>query len=204
MVRHEQSRNDQAGETPSARLPGLTSTREARKTSRSFSEARNGRFRPISVDPLLAIRSDRLVADDVQEPAAAKRVLTFLVVDDNDEHRFLLTKTLLRKFPNASVQECQDDETALVLAQAENLSAIVTHRTVGMGGIELIRGFRRVNPRVPVVMVSGIDRTKEALEAGATRFLLYDEWLRVGTLVAELLANERPSPSAQESGPVLV
>lgn len=44
---------------------------------------------------------------------------------------------------------------------------------------------------VPIVMVSGIDRTQPALAAGADRFLLYDEWLRIGTMVQELLAERQ-------------
>jgi hypothetical protein len=45
---------------------------------------------------------------------------------------------------------------------------------------------------VPIVMVSGIDRTGPALAAGADRFLLYDEWLMLGTLVKDLLESPRP------------
>jgi len=90
---------------------------------------------------------------------------------------------------------------ALALAQSEKISAIVTRRTIGMGGIALVRDFRRANARVPIVMVSGIDRTAEALAAGANRFLLYDEWLRIGTIVAELLGDEmKPPPRRAPAG----
>jgi hypothetical protein len=41
------------------------------------------------------------------------------------------------------------------------------------------------------VMVSGIDRTDAALRAGATCFLNYDEWLRVGSLVTDLLGRSQ-------------
>jgi CheY-like chemotaxis protein len=57
-----------------------------------------------------------------------------------------------------------------------------------MDGLTLIRLLRQANHNVPIVMVSGIDRTKSALEAGATTFLSYEAWLRIGTVVAELVS----------------
>jgi CheY-like chemotaxis protein len=111
----------------------------------------------------------------------------FMVVDDNPDSRFLLVKTLLRKFPAAVVQECQHAETAISIAQTETIAAIVTHRTAEVAGVEVVRGLRAANPSVPIVMVSGIDRRMAAIAAGANAFLLYDEWLRIGTVVAELL-----------------
>jgi hypothetical protein len=46
------------------------------------------------------------------------------------------------------------------------------------------------------VMVSGMDREEAALAAGADVFLHYDEWLRIGSVVEQLLAaksDTRPS-----------
>jgi CheY-like chemotaxis protein len=117
--------------------------------------------------------------------------LKFLVIDDNADSRFLLVKTLLRKFPTAVVHECQSSEAALSMAKTNDLSAIVSHRTTETAGIALVRELRRINPTVPTVMVSGIDRSELALASGADRFLLYDEWLRIGTLVEELIGLRR-------------
>lgn len=117
----------------------------------------------------------------------------FLVIDDNADSRFLLVKTLLRKFPQAVIHECQDADAAVLIARTTpELDAIVTHRAIEVDGITLVRLLRRVNHSVPLVMVSGIDRTTEALTAGANRFLNYDEWLRIGTLVAGMLGSARP------------
>lgn len=113
----------------------------------------------------------------------------FLVVDENTDSRFLLVRTLMRKFPSAVVQECQSGETATTLAGTERLSAVICHRTFEYDGVTLVRLLRHVNADVPIIMVSGIDRSNEALSAGATRFLNYDEWLRVGTVVAEAMAG---------------
>lgn len=115
--------------------------------------------------------------------------LKFLVIDDNADSRFLLVKTLLRKFPTAVIHECQSSEAAFEMAKTEDLSAIISHRTTETAGITLLRDIRTINRDVPMVMVSGIDRTDLAIAAGADRFLLYDEWLRIGTMVEELITT---------------
>lgn len=118
----------------------------------------------------------------------------FLVIDDNADSRFLLVKTLLRKFPQATIQECQDADAAVAMSRISPPDAIITHRATEVDGITLVLLLRRVNPTVPIIMVSGIDRTHEALSAGANRFLNYDEWLRIGTVVAETLAPGASAP----------
>lgn len=107
----------------------------------------------------------------------------FLVVDFHAESRFLLVKTLLRKFPGATIHECEEVEGGLELVRTYALSAVVAHRTFDVSGAEVVRRYRAVDPNVPIVMVSGMDRRGEALEAGATSFLSYEEWLRIGSVV---------------------
>jgi DNA-binding NarL/FixJ family response regulator len=121
--------------------------------------------------------------------------LLFLVVDFQRESRFLLVKTLLRKFPGAVVRECEHAEEAVLLARTLDLAGIVTHRTFETRGAELVRQLRNVAPEVPIVMVSGRDRAKVAATAGATSFLHYDEWLRIGTVV-ETHLEERQANGA--------
>jgi CheY-like chemotaxis protein len=111
-----------------------------------------------------------------------------LVVDHNPDSRFLLTKTLLRKFPHVMVLECADAESAVSTAAEGELDVIVVHRAESVSGVDVIRMLREVTDSVPIIMVSGIDRSVEALAAGANFFLSYDEWLRIGTVVAELLS----------------
>ena len=102
----------------------------------------------------------------------------------------------MRKFPAALVHECQECATAVAAAASETFDVIIVHRAVEIDGITMTRMVRKVNPDVPIVMISGIDRTKAALEAGATRFHNYDEWLRIGTIVAEIL--DGPTAKAGE------
>mgnify|MGYP001578304715 CR=1 FL=1 len=125
---------------------------------------------------------------------------TFLVVDDNADSRFLLVKTLLRKFPTAIIRECQECVDAVKIAQLDTLAAIVAHRAADLDGISLIRELRAANPKVIILMVSGLDRTESAIRAGATCFLNYDEWLRVGSLVTDLLSRSAQAQAGRAGG----
>jgi DNA-binding NarL/FixJ family response regulator len=123
--------------------------------------------------------------------------VTFLVVDYHPESRYLLVKTLLRKFPGATILECDEAEQALKVSREVPLSAIITHRTVEETGADLVRQFRADHPRMPIIMVSGIDRQEAALAAGATCFLHYDEWLRIGSVVETHLMGTSNSGATQ-------
>ena len=112
----------------------------------------------------------------------------FLIIDDNADSRTFLTKTLLRKFPDAIVQECQNGDTAVAAVRSERLSAVVAHRTFEYDGATLIRLLREAGPDVPLVMVSGYNRRDAAREAGADAFMNYDAWLTIGTVVAQAMA----------------
>jgi DNA-binding NtrC family response regulator len=109
----------------------------------------------------------------------------FLVIDFQRESRFLLVKTLIRKFPGATIRECENAEQAVQIARTQDVACIITHRTFETPGADLVRQLREVDPDVPIVMVSGLDREKAAMAAGATSFLSYDEWLRIGTIVEQ-------------------
>ena len=115
--------------------------------------------------------------------------LKFLVVDFHAESRFLLVKTLLRKFPGAAILEEDNADAAIEILRTKKPSAVITHRTFEIAGADLVRMFRAVDPDVPIVMVSGIDREEAALHAGASTFLHYDEWLRVGSVVEAYLST---------------
>lgn len=125
-----------------------------------------------------------------------------LVIDDNAEARFLLTKTLLRKFPKCVIQECEDAEVAVAVAGEKDLDLVVVHRLWDTDCVSLIVMIRNANPDVPIIAVSGLDRTKEVLAAGATRFLNYEEWLRIGVVAEEVLeipsVSVSPFPSARD------
>jgi DNA-binding NarL/FixJ family response regulator len=114
----------------------------------------------------------------------------FLIVEHNAEGQFLLSKTLKRKFPDAVLHASHDTDAALDILKNVKVDAIIVHRAADMDGVPLTKALREAMPKGLIVMVSGYDRSKEATAAGATRFLSYDEWLRVGTVVADELKSQ--------------
>jgi len=118
----------------------------------------------------------------------------FLLIDDNADNRFLLAKTLIRKYPNALVQECQDSEPALLAARRPSLTAIVVHRASDIDGLPLVEMLRKSRPTLPILFVSGADFRTAAFEMGATAFLHYDAWLRVGAVVEDMLRTAISAP----------
>ncbi|HUR22147.1 MAG TPA: response regulator [Vicinamibacterales bacterium] len=107
----------------------------------------------------------------------------FLIIDDNIDNRFLLTKTLRRKYPGALLEERQDSKTALVAATL-TISAAVVHRAADVQGLPMVGMLGAANPRLPILCVSGFDQRERALELGANAFLHDDAWLNVGASVA--------------------
>ena len=125
----------------------------------------------------------------------------FLVIDDVTDSRALVVRTLLRKFPSALIQECQESNTALLAASSEDYDLIIAHRTTDLDGLTTIRMLRKVSPTVPILMISGIDRSQEAIEAGATAFHSYDQWLLIGGVAAELIATGASVTASGSNGP---
>src|SRR4051812_12627740 len=82
-------------------------------------------------------------------PVEVSAQLKFLVIDEDNDSRFLLVKTLLRKFPSAAVVECRIADVALDIARTDRLAAIITHRTGEIGGADLVQLLREINAEVP-------------------------------------------------------
>jgi CheY-like chemotaxis protein len=151
-------------------------------------------FGPGSAEPFSAISGPEPTkpvsyVPPLEEAPPELQKLLFLLVDDSPDGRYLISKTLLRKFPRATIVECRTAETAFAALARETPSLIVTHRTYEFSGIELLRELRQRAPGVLILMTSGIDRREHALEAGADAFYTYEEWLMVGNHVARLLAE---------------
>ena len=114
----------------------------------------------------------------------------FLVIDDDAHSRLLVSKTLLRQYPTAIVQECQDLETAIGVVRdvpKQPHTVVVAHRTSQVGGRELITALRTAHSSVPIVWMDTRGAAPLAASAGATRFLDKDAWLLIGSTVKDLL-----------------
>jgi CheY-like chemotaxis protein len=127
----------------------------------------------------------------------------FLVVDRDPDGRFLILATLIRRYPHGVISDCQTSQTALQMARKSKLTAIIVHNAVDMDGAEMTAALREVQPDVPIVMLSTLDKKGEALAAGATEFLLTDEWLRLGGVLTSIVPGARavmPPHQAEASG----
>jgi response regulator RpfG family c-di-GMP phosphodiesterase len=122
------------------------------------------------------------------------RDLRFLVIDDNPDGRFLVSKTLLRKFPNSVVIEAQTGDAAFRVLATEKVTLIVCHRTFEFDVIALVKEIRSRNATIPIVVMSGIDRSESVRSVGADAFLTYEEWLMIGNRVADLLLQRVQAP----------
>jgi DNA-binding NtrC family response regulator len=118
--------------------------------------------------------------------------LCLVLIDDNPDGRFLVAKTLLRKFPGAVIVECESASAAF-RALEKPVNLIVLHRTRDCDAVALLRELRRRKPDVPVVMMSDLEREAEALAAGASLFLTYEQWLMIGHHAAALLRDRAPA-----------
>lgn len=114
-----------------------------------------------------------------------------LVIDHNTDNAALLVRTLIRKYPRTPVVFCRDPAFACATVAAEAVDVVVLHRSDNEDAVTIIRMLHAVAPALPIVVVSGIDRSESVLAAGAVGFLNYDEWLRIGTVVENFLTQPR-------------
>jgi hypothetical protein len=71
-----------------------------------------------------------------------------------------------------------------------------------MDARSLVRILKAIDPAVPIIATSGVDRAQETLAAGATHFLPAADWARLGAVVAQALDNvSRSSAGGQSASP---
>lgn len=129
---------------------------------------------------------------------------TFLLIDDKRETSYVLTKTLVRRFPAVNIYEAADKIGALEFARRKTLDAIIVRHVWDADVGTIIGELRAIRPTVPIVAVSSVDCAKAALASGADRFLNYEEWLRIGSVVAEVLGvgtGDTPIPPLPPGAP---
>jgi DNA-binding NtrC family response regulator len=114
----------------------------------------------------------------------------FIIIDDNRDGRFVLSRALFRHYPNAAIHEYRDftgaREALAGLPADGGQTMVLLHRAPDSEGPELIRSVREVHPRVTIVALGNPATAAQAIAAGATRFLDYEAWLGLGTLVKSL------------------
>ena len=128
--------------------------------------------------------------------------LVFLLVELNPEGVDLLSRTLSRKFPGSIILARQHVADVIQVAAMHTLDAIIVHRSIEASGEHLVRLLKVAQPTTPLIMISSVDRAREAEEAGADAFLLYDAWLMLGGVVADWLkksGSRQPCAEAEST-----
>ena len=101
------------------------------------------------------------------------RTVTFLVLDDDADMRFLHRRELQREFPGCTVVECATTAEALTRSADICLDAVLTdHSLCGDDGAVFIARLREQGMDCPVIMVTGSGDPKVhegAYAAGATK-----------------------------------
>jgi DNA-binding NarL/FixJ family response regulator len=120
--------------------------------------------------------------------AAPMRLFVFA---HSANERLLYARTLAQAFPQASIAEFGSTASALLAAQAAMPDAALVHFNNSPETVEVIASLRRQCPRLPILAISGVDRTSRALATGATRFMLAQDWRLLGQHISELV--ERPA-----------
>jgi CheY-like chemotaxis protein len=103
----------------------------------------------------------------------APRPPRILLVDDEDVVRSLLERFLERKGYDTVV--APDGRTALQIFREEHVDLVLSDlRMPGLNGLELLTAIKEINPRTPVVIISGhgdAQTVVEALKGGAENFV---------------------------------
>jgi CheY-like chemotaxis protein len=85
-----------------------------------------------------------------------RRPLRILIVDDDAAMRQVLS--LYLEAEGYEVQTAENGARALERYQAESWDVVLTDREMpGMCGNELAEAIKRINPRMPVVLITGSD-----------------------------------------------
>jgi len=102
-----------------------------------------------------------------------KRPVVVLVVDDDTTHRIML-RTLLTEW-GWTVREADDGTAAVTAVGAQPFDAILMDvRMARMDGMTAMREIKKLNPAIPIVIMtaySSVDAAVEAIKAGAYDYL---------------------------------
>lgn len=95
-----------------------------------------------------------------------------VVVDDDQNARFLLRYLINRQYPNATISEAEDGEAALKLYDQTSNLFVVDYRMPRLDGLEVTRRLREKSLALPIIVISSVQISEEeAFAAGANSFV---------------------------------
>jgi CheY-like chemotaxis protein len=112
-----------------------------------------------------------------------------LLVNDDDDALFLLSRSVQRALPDAEVALSRDGPSALAYCEKHHVDAVITDNTMPhMDGLTLAREVRQRYGAIPILMVTNsVHLADDAAKAGITSYLPAARWNDVGTTLASLL-----------------
>jgi DNA-binding NarL/FixJ family response regulator len=123
-------------------------------------------------------------------PAPAK----VLIIESNREAGSLITNALKQELPEHFIQYCEQDRAAILALAADAIDAIVAHCYSEQEGIAMLQALRRIQPRVPIVVIASFDHRQALVAAGATTVVTYGDPKFIVKSVTDCL---HPSPMAR-------
>ena len=125
-----------------------------------------------------------------------------LCVDDNEDSCELITLMIHAANENCRVTTASSANKALKLIAEHSFDLyILDFRLPEMSGLELCRIIRQTDPATPIVFFTGMARDVDgsnAIEAGATKFLVKPNDLDILTETVEELLNQKSANSDYE------
>lgn len=119
---------------------------------------------------------------------------SFLVVEDQPDNRALLINALMRKFPGSRLTTCDASAAVMKAVQASTLTAVIVHRASDADGLPRLEMLRTADSALPLILISSANNRTGAFEAGASAYLTYDSWVRIGAVVEDVLRTGSAAP----------
>lgn len=116
-----------------------------------------------------------------------------ILVDADYLSQTLLLRALSKDMPAARVVPCATVADAKEAARMQAPGAIIAHRARDASGPEVVRALKQAFPKVPIVAVALADLAKEALNAGAERFLPLGQVRKIRAALEQFLAPGQPA-----------
>lgn len=114
------------------------------------------------------------VKDRIAKGISITKQKPILLVDDQENIRNLLKTFFNRK--GYDVLEAENGERALELARSSEFSvALLDMEMTGIDGLETLKGLLEINPKLGVVMATGVqddDKVRKAIDLGAYGYVL--------------------------------
>lgn len=104
-----------------------------------------------------------MALNDETDPVADAKVL---LVEDSRDHQYLFIKRIKETGIHSIMVYETGEEAIAVIKRGDDFNlVIVDYSLPGKSGIEVIEEIRRINPELPIIMITGLGSEKVAVQA---------------------------------------